>query len=60
MLVSTVSQIEKQIRGDLEAHSGLVLFIKLLLLAASGFALWQALRRLPGCDPERASHDPCP
>lgn len=60
MLVSTVSQIEKQIRGDLEAHSGIVLFIKLLLLAASAFALWQALRRLPGSDPERTSRDPCP
>jgi len=44
MLISTVSQVEKQVRGELEPHSLVVLAVKLLLLLASTHALLRALR----------------
>jgi hypothetical protein len=47
MLVSTVSQVEKQMRGDLEPHSLLVLAIKVLLLLASAYALLRSVRACP-------------
>jgi hypothetical protein len=47
MLVSTVSQVEKQMRGDLEPHSLLVLAIKVLLLLASVYALLRSVRAHP-------------
>lgn len=46
MLISTVSQIEKQLRGDLETHSDAVLIVKILLLLASVFALLRSLARV--------------
>ena len=44
MLISTVSQIERQIKEDLEAHSEIVLIIKIALFALSLVALAQSLR----------------
>jgi hypothetical protein len=44
MLSSTVNQVERQLRGDLEPHNMTVLLIKLLLTAASAYALWRSLR----------------
>lgn len=46
LLISTVSQIEKQWRGDLEPHSSVVLVVKLVLLFASAFALGKSLSSL--------------
>lgn len=43
MLISTVSQIERQIKEDLEAHSENVLIIKIALFALSLGALVQSL-----------------
>jgi hypothetical protein len=45
MLISTVSQVERNLTGDLEARSTLVLFIKVLLLVTSALALTQSARR---------------
>jgi uncharacterized membrane protein YkgB len=47
MLISTVSQIEKQWRGELEPHSVAVLVVKMLLLLASAFALWRSFAARP-------------
>lgn len=47
MLISTVSQVEKQLTGELEPRSGVVLFIKVLLWLASAWALRSALRVPP-------------
>lgn len=47
MLASSVSQVEKQFRADLEPHSGVVLLIKLLLLLASGYALLRSVQAWP-------------
>jgi hypothetical protein len=44
MLISTVSQIEKHWRGDLEPHSAVVLVVKVMLLLASACALRTAVR----------------
>lgn len=44
MLISTVSQIERHMKGDLEAHSEIVLGIKIALFALSLAALIQSLR----------------
>lgn len=48
MLISTVSQVERQWRGDLEPHSVVILVVKLLLLLASVYALLLSLARVPG------------
>jgi hypothetical protein len=45
MLISTVSQVERNARGDLEPHAGWVLAIKLLLLFACAVALAQSVRQ---------------
>jgi hypothetical protein len=44
MLISTVSQVEKQLTGELEPRSGVVLVVKVLLWLASAWALWSAVR----------------
>ena len=56
MLISSVSQIEKQMMADLEPHSLLVLAIKLLLFLASAVALYRAVGRIratPAPTPDR-------
>ena len=50
MLLSTVSQLEKQWRGDLEPHSAVVLIVKLALLLISVYATLQSLRRVRAGD----------
>lgn len=50
MLSSTVNQVERQLRDDLEPHSLVVLVIKLLLTVASAYALWRSLKA-PAADP---------
>jgi hypothetical protein len=46
MLLSTVSQVERQLRGDIESHGLVVLVVKLLLLLTSVFALVRSLREI--------------
>ena len=46
LFISTVGQIEQQIRGDREPHSGVVLVVKVVLLLASVYALWRSLARM--------------
>jgi hypothetical protein len=46
MLLSTVSQVERHLRGDIEPHSLVVLVVKLLLLLTSAFALIRSLREI--------------
>lgn len=45
LVISTVSQVERNWRGDLEPHGAVVLAVKGLLLLASAFALWRSLQR---------------
>lgn len=46
LLISTISQVERQVRGDLEPHSGMVLGIKILLLLLAALALVQSARQV--------------
>jgi hypothetical protein len=46
MLLSTVSQVERQLRGDIESHGLVVLVVKLLLLLTSVFALVRSIREI--------------
>jgi hypothetical protein len=50
MLISTVSQIERHLRGDLEERAVVVLFVKVMLLAACVVALLKSVRAVRDVD----------